>query len=202
MIDSSRQWSYAVSDRMTGCPVCSLCQMAAVSASTRWSTRTITPLGVRRCRSVDMALEGLADRLDDLPQRLEQLRSGPLGLALAGRTQQLDVQVGQLRLEFAAEVVLVADQPLAGWQVGDQRRFRGEDVEERLAFVGLRPGQRERDRQPAQRAQQVQPKSPEVAGRRRPSWGWLSRPGCWPAWADRTSGPTSGRGCRPPTTAR
>src|SRR5438876_8947058 len=37
---------------MTGCPVCWLCQMAAVSARSRWSMRTITPPGVRLwCRS-------------------------------------------------------------------------------------------------------------------------------------------------------
>ncbi|GAU70575.1 hypothetical protein SSP35_20_00710 [Streptomyces sp. NBRC 110611] len=37
---------------------------------------------------VELALEGLVDRLDGLPQRLEQVRSGPRGLALAGRSQQ------------------------------------------------------------------------------------------------------------------
>src|SRR6266508_5552722 len=34
---------------------------------------------------VELALEGLVDRLDDLPQRLEQVRAGPFGLALARR---------------------------------------------------------------------------------------------------------------------
>jgi hypothetical protein len=33
---------------------------------------------------VQLGLEGLVDRLDQLPQRLEQPRSGPRGLALAG----------------------------------------------------------------------------------------------------------------------
>jgi hypothetical protein len=74
---------------------------------------------------VELALEGLVDRLDDLPQRLEQLRSGPLGLALAGRPQQPDVQLGQLLLELAAEVVLVADQRLAR-TLGGEPRFDGE----------------------------------------------------------------------------
>ncbi|MEU9101558.1 hypothetical protein [Streptomyces sp. NPDC048361] len=47
------------------------------------------------------------------------------------------------------------------WQpVGDQRRFGGEDVEERLAFVGLRPGQRERDRQVGEQVPQVRPGMP------------------------------------------
>jgi hypothetical protein len=111
---------------------------------------------------VELALEGLVDRLDDLPQRLEQLRSGPLGLALAGRPQQPDVQLGQLLLELAAEVVLVADQRLAR-TLGGEPRFDGEQVQQRLALIGLRPGQRERDRQAVQRADQVQPQAPEVA---------------------------------------
>jgi hypothetical protein len=38
---------------------------------------------------VQLALEGLVDRLDELPQRLEQPRPGPLGLALrAGRNSR------------------------------------------------------------------------------------------------------------------
>jgi hypothetical protein len=36
---------------------------------------------------VQLALEGLVDRLDELPQRLEQLRAGSLGFALANRPQ-------------------------------------------------------------------------------------------------------------------
>src|SRR6266536_2541486 len=36
---------------------------------------------------VELALEGVVDRLDDLPQRLEQVRTGPLRLALARRAQ-------------------------------------------------------------------------------------------------------------------
>jgi hypothetical protein len=39
---------------------------------------------------VELALERLIDRLDDLPQRLEQLGSGALGLALAaGRSSRM-----------------------------------------------------------------------------------------------------------------
>jgi hypothetical protein len=33
---------------------------------------------------VQLAFEGLVDRLDDLPQRPQQVRAGPDGLALAG----------------------------------------------------------------------------------------------------------------------
>ena len=37
---------------------------------------------------VELAFEGLVDRLDGLAQRLEQVRAGAFGLALAGRAQQ------------------------------------------------------------------------------------------------------------------
>jgi len=39
---------------------------------------------------VELALEGLIDRLDDLPQWFEQRGSGPLRFALAGWPQQPD----------------------------------------------------------------------------------------------------------------
>ena len=38
------QWSYAVSERMTGWPVCQLCQTQAVRARMRCRTRTATPV--------------------------------------------------------------------------------------------------------------------------------------------------------------
>jgi hypothetical protein len=37
---------------------------------------------------IELAPEGVVDRLDQLPQRLEQVCSRPLGLALAGWPQQ------------------------------------------------------------------------------------------------------------------
>jgi hypothetical protein len=91
---------------------------------------------------VELSLEALVDRLDDLPQRLEQFSSGTLRLTLAGRPQQPEVQLGQLVLEVTAEVVLVADQRLSG-PGGDQLRFGSEQVQQRLALVGLGPGQGE-----------------------------------------------------------
>jgi hypothetical protein len=41
---------------------------------------------------VELPLEALVDRLDDLPQRLEQFSSESLRLTLAGRPQQPEVQ--------------------------------------------------------------------------------------------------------------
>ena len=63
---------------------------------------------------VELALEGVVDGLDDLPQRLEVLPSGGLGLALAGRAQQAEPGLGEDGLEVAAVVALVADDGLPG----------------------------------------------------------------------------------------
>ena len=98
---------------------------------------------------VQLAFEGLVDRLDHLPQRAEQVRAGPLGLALAGRAQQPDAKLGQLGLEPAAVVVLVGDQGLAG-PGSHQGRVGGQDAQQYLALVGLGAGQREADRQAVQ----------------------------------------------------
>ena len=105
---------------------------------------------------VELAFEGLVDRLDELPQRAEQVRTGPLGLALAGRPQQPHAQPGQDRLELAAVVVLVGQQrlPRPG---GHQFRLDCQQVHQHLALVGLGAGQREGDREAVQGADQVQP---------------------------------------------
>ncbi len=67
-----------------------------------------------------------------------------VGFTLAGGAKQLDLRVGQVGLEVAAEVVLVADQDLARTQRG--HAGVGQDLLQGLAFVGLRAGQREPDR--------------------------------------------------------
>ncbi len=59
-------------------------------------------------------------------------------------------------------VVLVADQGLT-WPVAGQVGVRMEDLQQGLAFVGFRAGQRESDGQPAQGGDQMQPQAPEVA---------------------------------------
>jgi hypothetical protein len=147
---------------LIGWPVRSLCQIAAVRARTR-CTRGPTPRGgvASVLFQVELALEGVVDRFDDLPQWCEELGSGPRGLALAGWSQQVQSGVGEFGLEPAA--VVVRDQDLAG-PAGGQLGVGVEDPEQGLAFVGLRPGQREPDRQPVQRAPQVQPQPPEEPG--------------------------------------
>jgi hypothetical protein len=48
---------------------------------------------------VELALEG--DRLDDLPERFEELGAGPSGFALAGRAEQVQAAGGEFCLEVA-----------------------------------------------------------------------------------------------------
>jgi hypothetical protein len=56
-----------MSDLVTRCPVL-LCQIAAAIAGMRWATRMATPSNVRPPWGfeVELALEGVVDRLDQL----------------------------------------------------------------------------------------------------------------------------------------
>jgi hypothetical protein len=65
---------------------------------------------------------------------------------------------GELVLEVAAVVALVADDDLPG---SPCQVVVGQDAQQDLPLVGLRPGQGEADGQAVQGAQQVQPQSPE-----------------------------------------
>jgi hypothetical protein len=56
---------------------------------------------------VELALECLVDRFDDLAQRLEQAGAGAFGLAVTGGAQQMRAGAGEGGLEVAAVVVLV-----------------------------------------------------------------------------------------------
>jgi hypothetical protein len=87
---------------------------------------------------VELALEGLIDRLDDLPQRFEHGCAGPFRFALAGWSQQTDALLDQLVFEVAAEVVLVADERLSGPR-GDEAGFGGEEVQQVSLSWALAP---------------------------------------------------------------
>ncbi len=111
---------------------------------------------------IELALEGLVDRLDDLPEGFEQGCSGPFRFTFAGRPQQPDALFGEVAFEVLAGVVLVADQCLSG-PGGDEAGFGGEEVQQGLALVGLGPGQGEGDGQALEGAHQVQPQASEEA---------------------------------------
>ena len=94
---------------------------------------------------VELSLEGVEDRLDALAQRFEEPAAGSFRFALAGAAQQLDAGVGNGGLELAAVVVLVPDHDLP-WSGCGQGGVVVHQVEQDLAFVGFRAGERERDR--------------------------------------------------------
>ena len=87
---------------------------------------------------VELGHEGVVDRLDDLPERLEVAVCGPWFLALAGRAQQLDVGVGERCFERLPVAVLVRHQLLLRPR-GNQIRVGCEHAEQHLAFAALAP---------------------------------------------------------------
>lgn len=105
---------------------------------------------------VKLSLEGAEDRLDDLAEWFEELGSGSFGLAFAGRAEQAQAIVSQGGLKAGAEVVLVADEDLAGQQRG-QAGVGGQDVQQDLPLVGFGAGEREPDGQAVQGGQDMQP---------------------------------------------
>jgi len=79
--------------------------------------------------------------------------------ALASGSKEVDTGCGEGGFEFLAVVVLVRDQGGTGDLVGQVSVV--EDAQQHVAFIGFGAGDRGRDRQPVQRAQQVQPQAPE-----------------------------------------
>ena len=143
---------------MDGAPIRSLCQIAAVSARIPLQNSDGDPgEGAPTVAfQVQLRFEGLIDRLDNLAQRFEQGATTAFGLALACRTQQPQPRAGEFGLESGTEIVLVRDQGLSRPLRG-QDRVGVEDAQKYLSFVGLRAGQREPHRQPAEGGDQVQP---------------------------------------------
>jgi hypothetical protein len=105
---------------------------------------------------VELSFEGVVDRLDDLPQRLEEPGARAGCFTGAGRAQQRDAVVVQRGLELAAVVGAVSDHRLTVPAVGE-RGVGVENAQQHLALVGLGPGEGEADRQAVQGAEQVQP---------------------------------------------
>ena len=96
---------------------------------------------------IELALEGVVDRLDQLPDRFEQVFAGS-GCAVAIRgPQQHHAAVGEEGIEFAGDAALVSDDRELGPVAGESGVVVGHGHED-LAFVKLRVGQRPRDRKP------------------------------------------------------
>lgn len=149
---------------MIGWPVRSLCQIAAVKARTRCTTRTQTPAGVCPpcCSRLSWPLK--VSLMDSMTCRNGLKNSfQPAGTRPCGPGAAAPARIRPGGLELTADVVLVPDHDLPGPSVGSAR-VGVEYPEQGLGFVGLGAGQGEPDGQPVQRAQQVQPQPPEVAG--------------------------------------
>ena len=112
---------------------------------------------------VELALEGIVDRLDELPQRLEQPVAGPWRLALVGRPQDPHALGGQDRLGLGIAVALVSQDDQPG-PLGHEPGFDVQQLDQDLPLVSFGVGQREGNRQAVQGTDQVQPQPPEVAG--------------------------------------
>ena len=110
---------------------------------------------------IELALEGVVDRLDDLAQGLEEPGPGPWCLAGLGRAEQGGTALGAEGLELGGRIPLVGQDHLART---DEAGLHLEEVPGHLAFVGLGVGQGKGDRQPGRGAHQMEPKPPEVAG--------------------------------------
>jgi hypothetical protein len=109
---------------------------------------------------VQLALEGVVDRLDQLPDGLEQTLALPLLLPLEGRSQQLDPAHSEVVLELLRGEALVGDQQQS-LPVGNESCLDVEHGLQDLALVHLRVGQCPQDRHPGRRAHQIQAQAPE-----------------------------------------
>src|SRR6266508_2669018 len=96
---------------------------------------------------IELALEGVVDRLDELAQRFEEGSTGTWLLGGSCRSQKGGAMVGEETLELGAGVALVGQDGLAG-PGGEQVGVGLEQVTGDLALVDLGVRQRERDRQP------------------------------------------------------
>ena len=152
------QWSWATSDRRVAWPVWWWCQIAAVRPGCAPRPEPTRPRACdRRGAPGRAALEGVVDRLDRLPRRLEQRHARPLGLARARRSQRPHARLCQDALDLAAVVVLVGHQQLLPWPDGDQVWLDGRQVQLHLAVGGLAPVGATATGRAVQGADQVQP---------------------------------------------
>src|SRR3984957_9795749 len=120
---------------MTGWPVASLCQMAAVRARMRCRIRTVTPSTVRppcRSRSSWPLRVSLTDSMA-CRNGLRYWRPAGSGSPLRGGRGQGEAAGGEGGLEVVAVVVLVADDDLPGPAV--EQGAVGEDGRQDLPLV-------------------------------------------------------------------
>src|SRR5664280_1068290 len=112
---------------------------------------------------VELAFQGFVDRLDELPEGLQEPRTGSRSLAFLGRSDESCALAGKEALELGAGVALVGQDDLAR-PMAEQIGVDLEEVPGHLPLVDLGIGQCEGNRKASWRTDQVQSQSPEVAG--------------------------------------
>jgi hypothetical protein len=112
---------------------------------------------------VELAFQGLVDRLDELTERLQELGPRPGSLALLGRSNESSALGGQEVLELGTGVSLVGQDDLTP-TIGELIRIDLEEVTGDLPFIDLGIGQGKGHRETGRSTDQMQPQPPEVAG--------------------------------------
>lgn len=118
-----------------------------------WSSATVA-------FQVELDLQGRIDQLDELAQRLEEATGAAVAIATVGGSDELDAVPGQEVLELLGAIPLVGQDPLARPKQG---RLGLQQIPGHLAFVDLRVGQGEGDRQSCGGADEVESQPPEPA---------------------------------------
>lgn len=149
--------------RLSGASVFQLCQMPAAIASRRWATRVNTPWGGAGAVGfeAELALEGVVDRLDPLPDSAEVAVAGVLVAAV--RAQHPHAECGDLGFDVAPGQALVGQHRGARAQQAGLHGD-GQQVQAHVAFAELGIGQAPGDGHPVRRGEQVELQAPVVAG--------------------------------------
>ena len=159
------QWSKAIRERLTGAPICQLNQIAALSASRRWTTRAHSPAGTRPPWRSRPSWFFRVQMMASTRWRSQFGKYRGSFLVFAGRADQGQAQVraGEERFGVLAGQALVRDD-------GGARRgpVRGLALQHRaglLAFAGqFRVGQAEPGHGPVAGARSAAAWHPSTSG--------------------------------------
>ncbi len=109
----------------------------------------------------ELPFQRIEHRLNPLPQRFQKPHIFTRGFTLTRWPDQADPTIIELVLEHAPVVALVRHNRLP---LRDLSRIRFQDAPKGLALIGFRTGNREPDREPIERRELAQARTPEVAG--------------------------------------
>jgi hypothetical protein len=104
---------------------------------------------------IELAFEGVVDRLDQLPDGRQQVLAGARRPVAVGGAQQVGAPGTQVVVQFGGDLALVGQQQQAS-ALSEQIGVDVQHAHEDLALIQFRIGQRPGDRQTGRRADQVQ----------------------------------------------